>query len=342
MYTFVIRNVLLIVFLSVWTCSSVVALSVVGTWTSETYRYTAHQNIVRQKIQYIISDSIVQLKLHTFVFSEFYTTRPLVIPPLTYHFRIHRFIITSRAKGRIIVQSPAGAYQVIHCYSKAKNSLRIHFIPGKTYTLAQATSITPVSMGQLFFREAYYWQQQQLPVVPAITARSFAQLQKAVKKQLKKRKVKKMKAAGVDESNLKNEALKTVFLLQGFNPYLSWCEMIKWQQQQMEQRAMALLKRQLKKQKERLVVLKATPTQSVANKNRYKAARQSTQLAWTLTNKKLEYLILRQQIRLKQAPTPQELAHIKQIKQVIEGLTQQQFVLPQEHTRFAPVKVGKD
>ena len=325
-----------------------------GIWVSDVYTYVVDV-VVHRKIVYTISNKLLQLQINTRQQNKDQSFEDNAPPPLSYSFVIEKITGTPKT-GHIIVKIPKNIhkkafapYGVLLFSKQAPDGLRIHFALNNTYSSVdeaqKQTKKSALPPGILLTSQAQYKVQQQLPAIPAITSASFAQLQKAVQKQLHKsvyrRRIKKNK----QDPYLKDEVLKRVFLKKGYNPYLSMRAMLVYQQKRMEANTRLLLTRQLAKHKKLVAALSDNKPTYNTNKAKKKAALEASKLAIKLAEKKLAYLDLRQKLRQFNQQKVADFqkrtqfeAQLKQLKQQIEVLTQQQFKVPYAPVRFKPVR----
>lgn len=325
----------------------------VGTWLADTYQYRAGK-VVQQKLLYTFNDSLVKLQLQVVSSDPVDNSQSFLPLPLKYAFYIREIVYTSKSAGKYIVRlidslDHPPKYQVLHFSQHNGQQARIDFTLGNKYTLEQAQQVAQKQTGRLFMRQSMYHQWQKLPKLVNVDSTSFAQLQQVVQKQMKKRSVKKMTKRGVSLSNLRDEALVKALLQKGHNPYQSQYEVIVWQQQQMEQRQAVQLRQRLKAKQAKLVQLKSELTNTSKRHTRKKILYKATQATVRLIEKELAYLELRQQLRrLQQQQKANTKAYLdllvrgRKLKQEIQSLSDERFILPSSVIRFKPIKVNRD
>lgn len=324
-----------------------------GTWLMEAYRYNEGK-ITQQKLAYTFTDSLVHLTLQAVSLDPLKISPDLRPPPIAYKFRVHQIIFTTKNAGKCILYSRdktggSLSYQVLYFSQYTPHQIRLGFTLGKQYTLKQAQQMPQKHTGKLFVRQSLYNQWQKLPKLAKVDSASFAQLQQAVQRQMKKQRFKRMIKRGVSLDDLKTEALMQTLLRKGQNPYQSQYMIIAWQQQQMEQRQATQLRQRLKIKQAKLAQLKADLTNTSARHTRQKIRYKATQATILLIEKELVYIELRQKLRRLQQQEKSNtrvyldlLGRMRKLKQEIKVLSEQRFIFPSSAIRFKPIKVNKD
>ncbi len=324
-----------------------------GVWLADTYQYRAGK-IVQQKLLYTFNDSLVKLQLQVASSDPVDHSQSFLPLPIECAFYIREIVYTSKSAGKYIVRlidslDYPPKYQILHFSQHNGQQVRIHFTLGNNYTLEQAQQVAQKHIGKLFVRRSLYNQWQRLPKLAKVDSTSFAQLQQAVQKQVRKQRFKRMIKRGISLDDLKTEVLMQTLLHKGQNPYQSQYMIIAWQQQQMEQRKAAQLRQRLKIKQVKLAQLKLSLTNTSARHTRQKIRYKATQTAIRLIEKELAHIELRQKlIRLQQQEKSNTkvyfdlLGRMRKLKQEIEVLSEQCFIFPGSAIRFKPIKVNKD
>lgn len=319
--------------------------SVRGKWVADLRSYT-EGSLIHQKMVYTISPKILYLKITTSkqnkkVFFDHHSKQSN-----TYTFAIEK-TMGSRKNGQFILKIPASIsgktvaqYGILGFSRKNAYSLRVQFSLNKIYaSVAKAQKHRiKATQGVLLISQSQYKAYQQLPILPALTPTSFKQLRTSIQQQLQKSVYRKQIKQLDKNRHLHSEIPGQVFLQKGYNPYQSMQVLIDYQLKMVDSYKRQSLRVDLLHFKQQLKLLTSGKH---ADKHRQKAEINTAKLAMRLTQKKLAYLDLKQKYKQHDHNTQQQTrieAQLKQLRQQIEVLTQQQFKAPDAPMKFKPVR----